>query len=92
MITKATNVTLNPYEQLKNKYASNALVKKYGDDWNIMANSKCLKGYLFVIDESGTKGKTLSDLQSNYNSDFLTSDERFLALANEAMGDTTTSV
>ena len=92
MITKATNVTLNPYEQLKNKYASNALVKKYGDDWNIMANSNRLKDYLFVIDEYGTKGKTLSDLQSNYNSDFLTSDERFLALANEAMGDATTSV
>ena len=92
MITKATNVTLNPYEQLKNKYASNALVKQYSDDWNIMANSNRLKEYLITIDEYGTKGKTLSDLQSNYNSDFLTSDERFIAMANEAFGDATTSV
>lgn len=92
MITKSTNVTLNPYEQLKNKYSSNELVKQYNEDWNVMANSNRLKEYLLAVDEYGKKGKTLSELQSNYNSDFLTSDERFLAMANEAFGDAITKV
>lgn len=92
MITKSTNVTLNPYEQLKNKYSSNELVNKYSEDWNIMANSNRLKEYLLTVDEYGKKGKTLSELQSVYNSDFLTSDERFLAMANEAFGDAVTKV
>lgn len=92
MITKSTNVTLNPYEQLKNKYSSNKLVNQYTEDWNMMANSNRLKEYLLAVDEYGKKGKTLSELQSNYNSDFLTSDERFLAIANEAFGDAITKV
>lgn len=92
MITKSTNVTLNPYEQLKNKYSSNELVNKYSEDWNIMANSNRLKEYLLTVDEYGKKGKTLSELQSVYNSDFLTSDERFIAMYNEAFGDSINKV
>lgn len=92
MAIKVTKQSLNPYELLKQRYASNPIVTKYGDDWNTFAASQRLPQYLTVLDEYGKKGKKLSDLQSTYKSDFLTSDERLLALANDVMGDAVTKV
>ncbi len=92
MNIKVTKQSLNPYELLKQRYASNPIVTKYGDDWNTFAASQRLPQYLTVLDEYGKKGKKLSDLQSTYKSDFLTSDERLLALANDVMGDAVTKV
>ena len=92
MNIKVTKQSLNPYELLKQRYASNPIVTRYGDDWNTFAASQRLPQYLTVLDEYGKKGKKLSDLQSTYKSDFLTSDERLLALANDVMGDAVTKV
>lgn len=92
MNIKVTKQSLNPYELLKQRYASNPIVTRYGDDWNTFAASQRLPQYLAVLDEYGKKGKKLSDLQSTYKSDFLTSDERLLALANDVMGDAVTKV
>lgn len=78
---------LNPYEGLKQKYASNAIVNKYSDDWNIFANQGKLDEYLGTIDMFEQKGGTLSGLETEYKPDFLSSQERLLAMANEAMGD-----
>lgn len=92
MDIKVTKQSLNPYELLKQRYASNPIVARYGDDWNTFAASQRLPQYLTVLDEYEKKGKKLSDLQSTYKSDFLTSDERLLALANDVMGDAVTKV
>ena len=92
MNIKVTKQSLNPYELLKQRYASNPIVARYGDDWNTFAASQRLPQYLTVLDEYEKKGKKLSDLQSTYKSDFLTSDERLLALANDVMGDAVTKV
>ena len=78
---------LNPYEGLKQKYASNAIVNKYSDDWNIFANQGKLDEYLGTIDMFEQKGGTLSGLETEYKPDFLSSQERLLAMANEAAGD-----
>lgn len=78
---------LNPYEGLKQKYASNAIVNKYSDDWNIFANQGKLDEYLGTIDMFEQKGGTLSGLETEYKPDFLSSQERLIAMANEAMGD-----
>lgn len=78
---------LNPYEGLKQKYASNAIVNKYRDDWNIFANQGKLDEYLGTIDMFEQKGGTLSGLETEYKPDFLSSQERLLAMANEAAGD-----
>lgn len=78
---------LNPYEGLKQKYASNAIVNKYSDDWNIFANQGKLDKYLGTIDMFEQKGGTLSGLETEYKPDFLSSQERLIAMANEAMGD-----
>lgn len=78
---------LNPYEGLKQKYASNAIVNKYSDDWNIFANQGKLDEYLGTIDMFEQKGGTLSGLETEYKPDFLSSQERLIAIANEAMGD-----
>ena len=78
---------LNPYEGLKQKYASNAIVNKYKDDWNIFANQGKLNEYLGTIDMFEQKGGTLSGLETEYKPDFLSSQERLLAMANEAAGD-----
>lgn len=78
---------LNPYEGLKQKYASNAIVNKYSDDWNIFANQGKLNEYLGTIDMFEQKGGTLSGLETEYKPDFLSSQERLIAMANEAMGD-----
>lgn len=78
---------LNPYEGLKQKYASNAIVNKYRDDWNIFANQGKLNEYLGTIDMFEQKGGTLSGLETEYKPDFLSSQERLLAMANEAAGD-----
>jgi hypothetical protein len=78
---------LNPYEGLKQKYASNAIVNKYRDDWNIFANQGKLDEYLGTIDMFEQKGGTLSGLETEYKPDFLSSQERLLAMANEAVGD-----
>ena len=78
---------LNPYEGLKQKYASNAIVNKYRDDWNIFANQGKLDEYLGTIDMFEQKGGTLSGLETEYKPDFLSSQERLLAIANEAAGD-----
>ena len=78
---------LNSYEGLKQKYASNAIVNKYSDDWNIFANQGKLDEYLGTIDMFEQKGGTLSGLETEYKPDFLSSQERLIAMANEAMGD-----
>ena len=78
---------LNPYEGLKQKYASNPIVSKYSDDWNIFANQGKLNEYLGTIDMFEQKGGTLSGLETEYKPDFLSSQERLIAMANEAMGD-----
>lgn len=78
---------LNPYEGLKQKYASNAIVNKYSDDWNIFANQGKLDEYLGTIDMFEQKGGTLSGLETEYKPDFLSSQERLIAMANESMGD-----
>lgn len=78
---------LNPYEGLKQKYASNPIVNKYSDDWNIFANQGKLDEYLGTIDMFEQKGGTLSGLETEYKPDFLSSQERLIAMANEAMGD-----
>lgn len=78
---------LNPYEGLKQKYASNAIVNKYRDDWNIFANQGKLNEYLGTIDMFEQKDGTLSGLETEYKPDFLSSQERLIAMANEAMGD-----
>lgn len=78
---------LNPYEGLKQKYASNAIVNKYSDDWNIFASQGKLDEYLGTINMFEQKGGTLSGLETEYKPDFLSSQERLIAMANEAMGD-----
>ena len=78
---------LNPYEGLKQKYSSNPIVNKYSDDWNVFANQGKLNEYLGTIDMFEQKGGTLSGLETEYKPDFLSSQERLIAMANEAMGD-----
>ena len=75
---------LNPYEGLKQQYANNAIVNKYSDDWNVWANQGKLEEYLSTIDTFEKQGGKLSDL---YKPDFLSSQERLVSMANEALGD-----
>ena len=75
---------LNPYEGLKQQYANNAIVNKYSDDWNVWANQGKLDEYLGTIDAFEKQGGKLSDL---YKPDFLSSQERLVSMANEALGD-----
>ena len=51
MNIKVTKQSLNPYELLKQRYASNPIVTRYGDDWNTFAASQRLPQYLTVLDE-----------------------------------------
>lgn len=78
---------LNPYEGLKQQYANNAIVNKYKDDWNVFTNQGKLDVYLGTLDEYEKKGGTLSGLETIYKPDFLSSQERLIALGNEASGD-----
>lgn len=77
---------LNPMEQLKQQYSGNAIVQKY-DDWNTFANQGKLGDYIGTLDAFEKAGGTLSGLQQVYKPDFLSSEERLIAMGNEAVGD-----
>lgn len=77
---------LNPMEQLKQQYSGNAIVQKY-DDWNTFANQGKLGDYIGTLNAFEKAGGTLSGLQKVYKPDFLSSEERLIAMGNEAIGD-----
>lgn len=89
---QTTQNYLNPYEGLKQQYANNAIVNKYKDDWNVFTNQGKLDVYLGTLDEYGKKGGTLSGLETIYKPDFLSPEERLVAIGNETKTDKVTKV